>query len=373
MFRTISGHPRRGFSAIRALSAVALVSFGSSACATLRLDVLRSSAQRTGQVTAYFTIERITNRQGIGGLTPERFSVSENGTPIPTLEAGTTLLEPNAAAAHYTLILIDAGGTAINSGALPVLADGVQGFIDRVGSLQRIAVYAYDGAATLVPVTAGVPQAAASLTNISAAITALQPRDTSTNLNGAVVLGLQQLDRDLAAAPQPLKYGTLLVVSASHDLANRMPLTAVNDALQSVQHRVYAIGLGGDADPRVVRTIGRTQSWVDADITHARSLFEQAADRIAAQGARHYFLSYCSPARADRRRVRIEAQTVDGANGSAEFDIDATLFRQGCRATELPDWAHREAPAAPTNPATPANATPAETPANSAIPTTPTP
>lgn len=321
-------------------------------CATLRLDVLRSSAQRTGQVTAYFTIERITNRQGIGGLTPERFSVLENGTPIPVQEAGTTLLEANTAAAHYTLILIDASGTSQRTGALTAIAEGLPGFLDRVGTLQRVVVYAFDGASTLVLLTPTGPQPAASLSGLPATIAALQPRDSSTNLNGAVVLGLQQLDRDLSAAPQPLKFGTLFVVTASRDLANRLPLTSVNDSLTAVQHRVYAIGVGRDTDPQAVRMIGRTQHWFDADLTHTRSLFEQVADRVAAQGARHYFLSYCSPARADRRRVRIEANTVDGATGSAEFDIDATLFQTGCRATDLPDWAR---PAANTISETPVN------------------
>jgi hypothetical protein len=319
--------------------AIALLAATSSGCATLRLNMLKTSSQRSGQVAAYFTIERITNRQGIGGLTAERFSVYENGTPIPAVQAGTTLLEANTAAAHYTMLLIDASGTAVRTGALAAIAEGVQGLIERVGTLQRITVYAYDGAATLVSLTPNGPQPASNLTGLSASIAALQPRDSSTNLNGAVVIGIQQLDRDLAAAPQELKFGTILVVSASRDLANRLPLTAVNDTVQSVTHRVYAIGIGRDADPVVVRTIGRAQNWYDPDLTHTRSLFELAADQIAAQGARHYFLSYCSPARADRRRVRIEANTVDGATGSAEFDIDATLFREGCRATDAPEWA----------------------------------
>lgn len=335
---------KRSFVALLALTSVAV-----AGCATLKVDVLRSSAARPGQVAAYFTIERIATRAAVGGLPVERFSVYEDGAAVPPLEARSMLLDPALVAAHYTIVLVDAGGAAVRAGLLPSVAEGVRSFVERAGERQRIAVYAFDGEAT--PRLVAARATAAELGPQIQALATMEPRDSSTNLNGAIVWGIQQLDRDLAQASQPLKFGTVVVFTATRDIANRTTIASVDDALMATPHEVYAAGVGRDVDRATVRRIGRTQSFFDASPGAVRSMFDQMADRVAARAARHYFFSYCTPLRADRHRVRIEAREEGGGFGSAEFDIDATGFRAGCDSARVPAWGQREAPATNTTPA----------------------
>ncbi|MFO0559554.1 MAG: vWA domain-containing protein [Polyangiales bacterium] len=341
----------------RALCALACLasSLVAQGCATLKLDVLRQSAARPSQVAAYFTIERMATRQAVGGLPAERFSVFEDGTAVPPLEARITLLDPTAVAAHYTLVLVDAGGAAVRAGLMPSIAEGVRSFVERSGDRQRIAVYAFDGEATprLIAARATAQEVAPQLQQLAT----IEPRDSSTNLNGAVVWAIGQLDREFAAAPQPLKFGTIVVFTATRDIANRVTAVTLNDAVSTTQHELYAVGVGRDVDARFLQTIGRTQSFYDSNPASARVVFDRAADRVAARAARHYFLSYCSPLRADRHRVRIEAREEGGGFGNAEFDVDATGFRAGCDASNIPSWGQQRAAV------TEQSTTPAETPA----------
>lgn len=330
-------------------------------CATLKLDVLRYSASRPSQVAAYFTIERLATGQAVGGLPVERFSVYEDGVAVPPAEARIALLDPTSVAAHYTLVLVDAGGAAVRAGLMPSIAEGVRSFVERAGDRQRIAVYAFDGEATPRLIAARGP--AQQVVSQIEQLATIEPRDSSTNLNGAIVWAIGQLDRELAAAPQPLKFGTIVVFTATRDIANRVTSVTLNDAITTTQHDVYALGVGRDIDARFLQTIGRTQSFYDSNPTAARVVFDLAADRVAARAARHYLLSYCSPLRADRHRVRIEAREEGGAFGSAEFEIDATGFRAGCDPHAIPAWSvqHTTESAPTTTP------TPTETPAGASV------
>lgn len=354
----------------RALVALACIlpSTLTAGCASLRLDVLRQSAARPSQVAAYFTIERMATRQAVGGLPVERFSVFEDGTAVPPLEGRFTLLDPTTVAAHYTIVLVDAGGAAVRGGMMPSITAGVRSFVERAGDRQRIAVYAFDGEST--PRLIAARGTAAEVLPQLAQLESIEPRDSSTNLHGAVVWGVQQLDRELTTVQMPLKFGTLVVFTATRDIADRVTAVSMTDAVSTTQHEVYAAGVGRGVDARFLATIGRTQSFYSADPNAAQSVLDQTADRVAARAARHYFLSYCSPLRADRHRVRIEAREEGGAFGTAEFDIDATGFRANCDATTAPAWGQR-APATATAPEStaPNSATPSTNGGESPAPT----
>jgi hypothetical protein len=342
-------------SSIAIRASIAMLACSSIGCATLRVDVLRHSTARPSQVAAYFTIERIATRSAVGGLPVERFSVFEDGTAVPPLEARPVLLDPAQVAAHHTLVLVDAGGAAVRAGMMPSIAEGVRSFVERAGDRQRISVYAFDGEST--PRLVAARGTAAQVLTQLAVLSTLEPRDSSTNLHGAVVWGLQQLDRELATSSMPLKFGTLVLFTATRDIANRVTAALVNDALSVTSHEVYAAGVGPGVDARMLATIGRTQSFYDASPANARVVFDLVADRVAARAARHYFFSYCSPLRADRHRVRIEAREEGGGFGSAEFDIDATGFRAGCDSSRVPAWGQREGEGSSSAPSTETSST----------------
>ena len=76
-----------------------------------------------------------------------------------------------------------------------------------------------------------------------------KPKDPSTNLNGAVVKALDELDNALGKATQPLKFGTLVVFTDGTDRANRVPGADMQQHIREKPFDVFAIGLGAEIKP----------------------------------------------------------------------------------------------------------------------------
>jgi hypothetical protein len=305
-------------------------------CAGLKLNLINSSVRRPSNVAMYFSVDR-TNGQPVGGLTADRFTIYEDDRPVSALESRQTILNPQVAAVHYTLLLMDMSGSVTESGQLPALQEAARVFVERVERQQRVAIYAFDGSTNLTPIvpfTENAGSATAGINNLAS----FRARDPSTNLHGAVVAGLQQLDRSLATATQPLKFGTLVVFTDGTDRAARVTRDQMMEAVRPSQHAIFSIGVGADLDPGELREIGRNGAVLQSDPAAVRTAFEQIATQIEQYTQRYYLFSYCSPARAGNHRVRVEASTTDGARGSVEYQFDATGFAPQCDPTTPPNF-----------------------------------
>jgi hypothetical protein len=315
-----------------------------SGCAGLKLTLINSSVRRPSNIAMYFSVDR-TNGQPVGGLTADRFTIFEDDRPVSALESRQTILNPQVAAVHYTLLLVDMSGSVTESGQLPQLQEAARVFVERVERQQRVAVYAFDGSPNLTPIVPFTENAGGAAAGINA-LSTFRARDPSTNLHGAVVAGLQQLDRSLATATQPLKFGTLVVFTDGTDRAARVSREQMMEAVRASQHAIFTIGVGADLDQGELREVGRNGSVLQTDPAAIRASFEQIASQIEAYTQRYYLFSYCSPARAGRHRVRVEATAPDGLRGSLEYEFDATGFGPNCDPNTPPNFDIRRGDAA---------------------------
>lgn len=307
-----------------------------SGCAGLKLNLINSSVRRPSNIAMYFSVDR-TNGQPVGGLTADRYTIYEDDRPVSALESRQTILNPEVAAVHYTLLLVDMSGSVTESGQVPQLQEAARVFVERVERQQRVAVYAFDGSPTITPIvpfTESTGSATAGINQLSN----FRPRDPSTNFHGAVVAGLQQLDRSLASATQPLKFGTLVVFTDGTDRAARVSREQMMEAVRGSQHSVFSIGVGAEVDQGELREVGRNGVVLQTDPAAVRTAFEQIAQQIEQFTQRYYLFSYCSPARAGQHRVRVEASTADGAHGSLEYQFDATGFGPNCDPNTPPNF-----------------------------------
>src|SRR6185436_14393067 len=68
--------------------------------------------------------------------------------------------------------------------------------------------------------------------------------------------------------------------------------------------------------------------------------FDEAGTRVGSAVGRYYLLSYCSPARAGTRRLRVKVVTTDDQNkemsGSMSAEIDTSGFTSGGDPTSRP-------------------------------------
>jgi len=305
-------------------------------CGGLRLNLVDHDARQPSNVALYFTVDR-ANGEPVPGLTADNFSIYEDGRPVSRLESKQTILNPELAAAHYTLLLVDMSGSVSESGQLDQLRAAVEAFCERVERSQRVGIYAFDGSpdlAAVVPFTAS----AGSAKRGAAALSRYVPRDPSTNLYGGVTEGLKTLEAALDKADRPLRFGTLVVFTDGTDRAQRVSRRDMLKAVRESDFDIFAIGVGDEIDAGELRAVGRTGVQLESDAGAAKRAFEQVAARIEGFTKRYYLLSYCSPARAGEHRLRVEARTEDGAKGSVESTFEAEGFGPGCDPGQMPSF-----------------------------------
>jgi hypothetical protein len=320
---------------------VALLLAVTAGCGGLQLQTIKTAQQRPSNVAIYFKVQTRAG-EPVAGLTADRFRIYEDRQLVSQYESKQTIVNPEVAATHYTLLLVDMSGSITESGAVDTLIQAAGAFIDRVEKQQKVGIYAFDGGTDLYPIVPFTDQAASAKAGIGQLGT-FRPKDPSTNLNGAVVKALDQLDVSLGRAPQPLKFGTLVVFTDGTDRANRVPASEMEQQLREKPHDVFAIGLGAEIKPSQLAAIGRNGTAMAADKTAIVKAFDEIGAKVEARTKSYYLLSYCSPSRAGKHQVRIEAAAKDAQGsgeqtGSVDSDFDATGFSPGCDPNAPPSF-----------------------------------
>ena len=309
---------------------------GAAGCASKRLQftMLDASVQRPSNVAVYFTVDT-ADGDPVPGLTADQFRIYEDGSPVSVLESKQTILNPEVAAAHHTLLLIDMSGSVTESGDLPVIVDAAEQFTIKVQAFQKVAVYAFDGSAQIHPIQ-GFTAGAGAVRGVDK-LDGFKARDPSTNLNGAIMEGLNVLDRQMATSGTPLTFGTLVVFTDGTDRAGRVTRDKLYDTLDKTNIDVMVIGVGAEIDSGELRAIGRNGAILNKDRAQIASSFQAAAARVEAFTKRYYLLGYCSPARAGKHVVRIET-AARGQSGSLEYEFDAKGFGPNCDPNRPPSF-----------------------------------
>ena len=314
----------------RLIAVGALLNAAGAGCAGLKLQVVDHSVRKPSNVAVYFTVET-RNGQPVADLKPQDFQIFEDKQPVSILESKQTILQPEVAAVHYTLLLIDMSGSVVDSGQMPALVQAASTFGDRVGPYQKVAVYTFDGSSHVTPVVAFGG-------NVRGGVNALatrRPRDPSTNLNGAVIEGVRVLTQQMQHAPVPLRFGTLVVFTDGTDRAHRASPDDVGRALDGAGFETYVIGVGQEVDGRQLERIGRSGAFTSQNPADVQKGFAEIAARIEASSKKFYLLSYCSPSRAGKHEVQIQANGA-GSSGRLAYQFDAAGFGPNCDPNQRP-------------------------------------
>jgi hypothetical protein len=312
---------------MRSLSMLLLLPLG---CSGLRPHLIEASVQKPSNVAVYFTVDTAAG-EPVAGLSAEQFRIYENDRLVSPFESKQTILNPEVAARHYTLLLLDMSGSVTQSGQLPALQAAVDRFTERVSKYQETAIYAFDGRSELVMLRGFGPPAPITLSSFTT-------KDPSTNLHGAIVKGVDVLKKQLDKAPTPLRFGTLVVFTDGTDHANRASRDDARTALASVDYDAFMIGVGAEIDEAGLRALSKSGTALSKDPSSVGSQFDAIAARIEGFTKRFYLLSYCSPARAGRHVLSIEPFTPDGKSGKLEHEFVADGFGPECDPNRKPSF-----------------------------------
>jgi hypothetical protein len=331
----------RGVKSNRALSIALPFALALGGCGGLQLQTIKTAEERPSNVAIYFKVQ---TRSGVpvAGLSADAFRIYEDRQLVSQYESKQTIVNPEVAAAHYTLLLVDMSGSVTESGAVDTLIQAAGTFTDRVEKQQKVGVYAFAGDADLYPIVPFTDQLASAKSGLGQLAT-FKPKDPSTNLNGAVVKALDQLDVSLGKAPQPLKFGTLVVFTDGTDRASRVAASVMEQHVREKPFEVFAIGLGGEIKSSELSAIGKNGTAMAADGRSVVKAFDDIGAQVEGRTRSYYLLSYCSPARAGQHQVRIEAVLKDAQGsgeqtGTVDSTFDATGFAPGCDPNSPPSF-----------------------------------
>jgi hypothetical protein len=301
---------------------------GMSACGGgLDLQLVEAAHNRPSNVAVYFTVDT-SGGEPVPGLAASDFRIYEDGALVSIDESQQTIINPEVAAEHYTLLLVDMSGSVTESDQVPLIVQAATEFTSTVESHQKVAVYAFDGEEDIHRITdfTGGGGAAAGVSRLGN----FRSQDPSTNLHGALVQGTAELTEAFEAADTPLKFGTIVVFTDGTDRASRVSHGEAMDALDEAGFDVFAIGVGNEIDEGTLSNIGYNGYVLVEDSAAITNAFTAIGERIVQQTQRFYLLSYCSPARAGEHEVTIEAVHGELGSGSLTYTFDAEGFGPRC-------------------------------------------
>ncbi|MFL5322099.1 MAG: hypothetical protein ACJ790_20725 [Myxococcaceae bacterium] len=309
------------------------------------------------RVSVSFTVDT-NDGQPVAGMQADAFEIYEDGAKISAYESQRSIQPRGEKSRMYSLLLLDMSGSILRSGEFPKVQDAATAYVDRVlaegGDSQRIAVFGFDGRSALIPIVGftadgqalkdgifnlGIKQCsanadcAANTDNKSCA--GWLCVDESTNLNGAVVNALGELDGAVQADPQiPWKESALVVFTDGTDQAARVPASDTLNAVKASTSHVFTVGLGGEVDRSALTSFGKDGYEPVAASDQLQKAFDAIAGRVSAMANRFYVLDYCSPKRSGTHELRIVGsfKGPDGnmLSGSMTREFDATGFTSGC-------------------------------------------
>ncbi len=302
----------------------------------LQVRLVNAVTDQPSNVAMFFTVDT-KDGEPVGGLAVENFAIYEDGGLVSVAESKQTIINPEVAAEHFTLLLVDMSGSVTESDDVHLIAEAATRFTAALSTDQRVAVYAFDGSEEIFEIQSFVRHSGEGQARGVGRLGSFKTRDPSTNLNGALVKAVEVTQQAMAMSEAPLTFGTIVVFTDGTDRAARVSAREMQRTLDRSGLEVFAIGVGSEIDEKTLSQIGLTGYVLINDIEEVVSAFEAISERIIGMTKRFYLLSYCSPARAGTHKVTVEV-SHEGKRGSATYEFDAAGFGPNCDPNRIPDF-----------------------------------
>ena len=329
------------------LTLIGLLGLGSGCqlLGTMQVETVASTAHRPGQVSVYVSVS--DREEDTSGLGPENFKLFEDDNELNASEVQLRLLDRDPVAEHHALVLVDLGGPIEKPGARRLLAKQLTPFVERLRAQQSVSVYGFDGQSRLYPFGdfEKLQPGENTSANVDAELGRLaehQQKDSSRNLNGAVVTALDQVSANLRRTTKPIRIGSVVVITRGPDLAGRVSADELASRLKSAEHRVYALAVAIDTDAALdlADDLGKNGYEVANRFETMESPLSEIAGRVEADYNRYYLVSYCSPARAGQRTLLLQVTRNDSGGdrqmGETEIEFSSDGFGSDCDSSSVP-------------------------------------
>ena len=326
-----------------ALAALLMLTLSGCALAgSMNVEPVAVSTQKPGNVALFVAVSQ--HGAGVAGLDKQAFKVYENGVPLDNQQIQLTLLPTASAASQRAAVLVDMS-KMVGAEDKKALSAALRSFIVRLRQREAVSLYAFDGSAKVHLVADYTKDARAEPDEKDTSmdrLLAFSRRDSSSSLYTAVMDGAQKLSASLAAEGRPIENGTLIVIALNPDLAGRVDDGKLREFIASSPHHYFLMTVGPWATSADVSFIGKNGSARAASLNTMTTPLDTVASAVDDDYFRNYLVSYCSPARAGKRQLRLEVATTDEQGhkniGRYDTEFDATGFGPGCNSQAFPHF-----------------------------------
>jgi len=298
--------------------------FNEPPACTTSLDIYEAYAFAPSVVRLAFRL--FCGNENIPDKTAADFTILEDDDAVSAYESDLTMVPITASFQLSTALVLDVSGSMVESDTVSQLVGAVRTFINTTETDQEIGLYLFDGRENLQTLQTFTSDKDTLLTAIDT-LNDYETVDPSTNLNGAIVRGLALLDAEELEHEDLTFGGTLAVFTDGTDQAGRVSNDAAVAAVESSNHSVYSVGLGGEADSSHLEDVGKSGAILAGNVDELSNAFENLAGSIRSQTDGFYVIAYCSPKRAGRHTLEIR---LTGTNARAGVEFDADGFDSGC-------------------------------------------
>jgi hypothetical protein len=327
--RTVSGLTV----ALAALSTLAVgCADGPGGGGNLRVNKISMVAQPPGNVAAYFSVY---TKEGapVTDLDTPNFKVYENNKLISEKKAKRALLETKPVEAQYVLVLLDVSGPFVDGEDFPDIVTAIGHLVATVEKASgQAAVSIFDGEEEVVPMLGfGGENEKAALDSIRK----FRPRNRNGNLNGAIVQGLDALEKQLDAATAPFRYATLVVVTDRGDLAKKVPADTVKKRVADSPVDVQLVAIGPKPNKLELEPLTRGGLFISPDPKDFTKGLQAIAKKLDDESNARYLFSYCTNKREGNPTLTLVIETPQD-KGRLVYKFNAANFRNGCSAKHRP-------------------------------------
>lgn len=276
------------------------------------------------------------------------FSVQCDGAPVTTITAADLTLTENSEVVSsnespwvvhrvsevldtYTLVLIDVSDVVDDEDDLEAMKTVTIDFVEAaLEQGQQVSVAIFDGDAeirTIVPFSEDLQE----LSDGIGGLTDADRRDPSTNLNGALLLALGELDLILGDDTDDELRGiaNLVVVTDGTDSAQRQDDATAQGAVADSNHEVFILGVVDEEAAVELTELAKNGLFRVSAYDDFVSAFDKLTTALVAEVGKFYRLSYCSPLRSPSTWLEVQVNHGDGAH-SVAFNYETSGFGAGC-------------------------------------------
>ncbi|HEY4103411.1 MAG TPA: hypothetical protein VGM44_05950 [Polyangiaceae bacterium] len=325
-----------------ACSALVLFASGCGLAGSMNVEPVAVSTQKPGNVALFVAVSE--HDQAVVGLDKQAFKVYENGVALDNSQIQLTLLPTSNAASQRVALLVDMS-KSLNADDKKALSASLRSFIVRLRQREAVSLYAFDGTEKVHFVADYAKDSRAEPDEKDTSMDRLlgfSRRDSSSSLYTAVMDGAQKLSSSLSNEGRPIQSGTVIVVALNPDLAGRVNDDKVRQFVANSPYHYFVLTVGPWATSADVSFLGKNGAARAASVNTMGSPLETVASSVDDDYFRNYLVSYCSPARAGTRALRLEVTTTDAQGkksvGRYDTEFDASGFGPGCSPLALPHF-----------------------------------